>query len=279
MAKLKVSNSVGQFRLKAQKAWGLKEWEGIDDPDDELIFFGLFHDRDFEVFHNFKGKKSVFWCGGDILRLVEDYERQRVMKIAPNTKHYCENEEEAKNLRKAGIDPIVIPSFLGEIEDYPVSFKPPEEGEKWKIWMCGHPRREVEYGFDKAKELAKMFPDVEFHFYGVDKEYEGKANLGSDSLPNVIYHGLVPEERLDLEIKDYHAGMRCNEHDGMSEVVVKSVLLGQYTISRMPYEGVWHFKTLEDLVELIKKLKQQKQPNSISELWKQKLNCFPWVVK
>ena len=242
MAKLKVSSSVGQFKLKAQKAWGIKEWQGIDDPDNELIFFGLFHDRDFEIFHNFTGDKSVFWCGGDILRLTEDYERQRVMKIAPNTKHYCENEVEAEKLRSVGIDPIVIPSFLADVNDYPISFKAPTDG-KWKIWMCGHERREVEYGFDKARELAKIFPDVEFHFYGVNKEYGGKANIAGDRLPNIIYHGLVPEKQLDKEIKEYHAGMRCNEHDGMSEVIVKSVLLGQYTISRIPYEGVWGYET------------------------------------
>jgi len=278
MAKLKVSNSVDQFRLKAQKTWGLKEWEGIDDPDQELIFFGLFHDRDFEVFHNFKGKKSVFWCGGDILRLKEDYERQRVMKIAPDTKHYCENEQEADNLRLVGLEPIIIPSFLGNVDDYPVSFKPPKEGEKWKVWMCGHQRREVEYGFDQARELARVFPDVEFHFYGLDRFYEGKVNLEGDSLPNIIYHGLVPEKQLDREIREYHCGMRCNEHDGMSEVVVKSVLLGQYTISRLPYEGVWKYETFLELVTLIEKLKEQTQPNQISEIWRtQKLNRYPWV--
>src|SRR3990167_2527911 len=233
MAKLRVSTSVGQFKLKAERAWGLKEWEGIDDPDQELIFFGLFHDRDFEVFHNFKGQKYMFWCGGDILRLIEDYERQRVMKISPTTKHYCENELEAQNLRSVGIEPIIVPSFLGSIEDYPISFVVPEQGEKWKVWMCGHERREQEYGFDQARELARLFPDVEFHFYGVSKEYEGKPNLESDSLSNVIYHGQVPEEQLDKEIRQYHCGLRCNEHDGVSEVMVKSILLGQYPISKI----------------------------------------------
>ena len=86
MASLKVSSSVKQFEKKAQKAWGLDLWEGVDDPEQELVFFGLFHDRDFEVFHNFKGKKHVFWCGGDILRLREDYERRRVIKISKDNR-------------------------------------------------------------------------------------------------------------------------------------------------------------------------------------------------
>mgnify|MGYP001590497384 FL=1 len=272
-----MSNSVKQFEKKAQKAWGLEEWQGIDDPDQEIVFFGLFHDRDFEVFHNFKGQKSVFWCGGDILRVLEDYERQRVLKIAPGTQHYCENEQEAQNLRSVGIEPIIIPSFLGDIKAYPVCFKKPDMGENWKVWMCGHPGREQEYGFDQAKGLAWMFPDVEFHFYGVDKEYKGKANLSSDNLPNVIYHGLVPEAQLDEEIRGYHCGMRCNERDGFSEVVCKSILLGQYTISRQPYEGVWHYQTFPELIDLIKKLKEQTEPNlEARKIWTQKLNQFPF---
>lgn len=275
--KITVSSSVKHFLPKALLAWGIKEWEGIDDPDNELLFFGLFHDRDFEVFHNFKGKKSVFWCGGDILRLTEDYEHQRVMKIAPDTKHYCENEQEAKNLRSVGIEPTIIPSFLGNLNTYPISFRVPEEGEKWKVWMCGHPRREVEYGFDQARQLAGMFPEIEFHFYGVDQRYDGKANLTSDNLDNVIYHGLIPEKQLDEEIKNYHCGLRPNEHDGASEVIIKSILLGQYPISKLPYEGVWNYDTFEDLVKLMERLMEQKKPNrETRSIWLQKLNQFPW---
>lgn len=279
MPKIKISSSVKHFGIKARKTWGLKEWEGIDDPDNELVFFGLFHDRDFEVFHNFKGKKYVFWCGGDILRLKQDYERQRVMRIAKDVTHYCENEPEAVNLRSVGIEPIIIPSFLGDIDKYPISFKAPEKGKKWKVWMCGHPRREQEYGFDQAKELARIFPDVEFHFYGVDKEYEGKANTESNNLPNIIYHGLIPEEKLDEEIKRYHCGLRCNEHDGVSEVLVKSILLGQYPITRIPYKGVWDYETFAELVERINQLKRQTKPNNIRELWMSKLNQFPFCKK
>lgn len=277
MAKLKVSNSVLQFKAKAEKAWKLEEWGGIDDPDRELVFFGLFHDRDFEVFHNFKGKKHVFWCGGDILRLVQDYERQRVMKISKDTTHYCENETEADNLRSVGIEPIVIPSFLGNVNDYPVSFEQPKQGEKWKVWMCGHERREQEYGFDQARELARIFLDVEFHFYGVSRKYEGKATVSSDDLPNIIYHGLVPEKQLDEEIRKYHCGLRCNEHDGVSEVMVKSILLGQYPITRIPYEGVWSYQSFGELAEHIQRLRQQTSPNlETRSIWLKKLNQFPW---
>ncbi len=297
--KIKTSSSVAHFGKKAQKTWNLQEWEGIDDPDQDLLFFGLFHDRDFEVFQNFKGQKSIFWCGGDILRVLQDYERQRILKINPATKHYCETQEEAEKLKSVGINPEVIPSYLGKM--LTISFEAPgfemkktpddmglvsvedtniETMKTWKVWMCGHERRETEYGFDQAKQLAKLFSDVEFHFYGVRKEYEGKVVSELDNLPNVFYHGQVSEEQLDEEIKHYHCGLRCNENDGVSEVVIKSILLGQYPISRLPYEGVWRYQMFADLVELINKLKQQRQPNyKTRNLWLFKLNFFPWIKK
>ena len=274
--RIKISSSVKQFEKKALKAWGLKNWDGIDDPDNEILFFGLFHDRDFEVFHNFKGKKSVFWCGGDILRLKEDYERQRVMRIAPETTHYCENSVQEESLKSVGIEPIVIPSFLGDIKDYPVSFKVPKD--KWKIWMCGHPRRESEYGFDQARELAGMFSDIEFHFYGVSKDES--ANIDSKNLPNVIYHGLVSEKQLDREIKEYHAAIRANEHDGASEVVFKALLLGQYVFSMIYYPGVEYFETTEVLRNSVSMLQYKTEANLQGRKWVlENVNRYPWVQK
>lgn len=295
--KLRYSTSVKNFGKKAIIKWGIEEWKGIDDPDQDLLFFGLFHDRDFEVYHNFKGKKTVFWCGGDILRLLEDYERQRVLKINP-AKHYCETQEQATKLRSVGIEPEVVPSYLGEM--LTPSFEAPvlkvskiddagmvnvedtnlDSLPNWKIWMTAHPHREQEYGLDQAKHLAKLFDDVEFHFYGVEKEYEGKILTELDNLPNVFYHGEVPEERFDEEIANYHCGLRCNESDGVSEVVVKSILLGQYPISRLPYEGVWQYHNFLELVELVKKLKEQRTPNyRTRNLWVFKLNNFDFLKK
>lgn len=276
--KVKVSASVYQFAPKIKKAWKLDLWEGINDSDKDLLFFGLFNDRDFEVFHNFEGKKSVFWCGGDILRLKADYERKRILKLSPETKHYCETEKQAEILRECGFEPIVIPSFLGDFNDYPISFKPPKKGEKWKIWLCGHENREIEYGFDQAIRLAKEDKDLEIHFYGVPEDYPGKSYF--EKLPNVIWHGQVPEEQLDKEIRDYHCGLRPNKTDGISEVVMKSLLLGQYPISYLFYEGVWTYRTFAGLQSKIAELKKQTEPNIYPmTYWLGKLNDFPWMPK
>lgn len=283
---IRTSASIISFKKKAEEIWGLKGWEGIDDLDQELLFFGLFNDRDYAVFDNFKGKKSVFWAGSDILNALGDYERRRVIKNYPDTKHYCENEIEAEGLRSFGLDPIVVPSFLDNIDNYPITFKP---SEKPHIFLCGHPEREGEYGFGIVKSIAEKVPFATFHLYGVEdnssyfkagniiKDSNGKAD---DELPNVIYHGKVPQEQFNKEIQGYHCGLRTNDHDGFSEVTAKSLLYGGYPITKIKYEGIWNYNTEAELVALIEKLRTMKEPNTeVRELYKSKLNKYPWLTK
>lgn len=260
---IKCSKGVIQFLDKAIKTWGVKEWDGKDQG--ELLFFGLYFPEDYKSLKDFKGDKSIFWCGSDILRTLKNKEYQEIVK-EDGIKHYCENETEAINLRSIGINPEVIPSFLGSIYSYPLSFKRPEPGEYWKMWMCSHPQRDGEYGVHEAIELTKAYP-IEVHIYGVDGE----------SSEQVIYHGKVSEEELDMDIRNYHCGFRGNFHDGVSEVVIKSLLLGQYPIARLEYEGVWSYSNWEELTQCIEKLIKQTEPNLKTRCtWIKKLNNFPW---
>jgi len=280
--KLRVSSSVIGFKKRAERIWGLKEWEGIDDPDKEVIFFGLYHERDFAVFELDYKKRIVFWCGSDIQRVIADYERRRILRNYPDTEHYCENEVEAEELRSIGINPIVIPSFLDNINDFPVSFDPPvqymngtELQQPCHVWICAHPEREEEYGVTLVKRIAEMYPiDLVFHVYGVEKQAYDK------DLPNVLYHGQVEEEKFNEEIRKYHCGFRPNQHDGFSEVIIKSVLLGQYPISRIKYENIWHYTNEAELKECFDKLIKQKKPNlEARSYWVKKINQFPFCNK
>lgn len=268
--KYQCSSGVNIFAPKIELAWGLKKWEGWQDPDKEILFFGMYEKRDYDVYHNCEGKKTIFWCGSDILKMIRDPDAARIVKENPETEHYCETEVEANNLRSVGLDPKVVPSFLANTNNYPISFSTPLKGEKWKIWLSGHPNREKEYGFEDAKEVAKMFDNVEVHLYGVDGE----------NTENVFYHGFVPEEQLDKEIKKYHCSIRGNEHDGISEVVIKSLLLGQYPITKLPYEGVWQYDTVGSLAGYITLLQQQIAPNYEPRIkWLKKINQFNWCKK
>ena len=78
--------------------------------------------------------------------------------------------------------------------------------------------------------------------------------------------------------------MRLNKHDGFSEIVIKSILLGQYPISYIPYgSGVWDYKTESELRILLRHLQNppaSERPNIEGrEAWIAKLNNFPWMEK
>ena len=79
---------------------------------------------------------------------------------------------------------------------------------------------------------------------------------------------------------NYHCGLRTNEHDGFSEVTSKSILMGQYPITKILYEGIWNYDTEDELVALIEKLKYMKEPNHKGRaLYLKKINNYPWCKR
>ena len=278
--KLRVSSSVIGFKEKALKAWGLEERE-VSDFTSDTVFFGLYHLNDWRTFMKCKGKRYVCWCGGDIQNLKKGYaysdgeglEKSKKYSFIPwhwifrvfKAEHYCENEIEQEELRKLGIESIVVPSFLEDIDDFPVSFK---TGKK-KVFLSGRPGREVEYGFHIAKLLAELFPEMEFHLDG--------SKLGIKN-KNVIEHGSVSNEQFNKDIKNYHCGLRTNSHDGFSEITAKSILMGQWPISRIKYSHISNYETLVQLVVLVKELERTNKPNIEGrDYYRKLLNNYPWV--
>ena len=162
-----------------------------------------------------------------------------------------------------GIEAEVLPQFFGDSNDFQPCFKPSETPH---VFINSHERREEEYGVGLITEIADHVPDVKFHIYGVKFP---------SNQENVIYHGKVSEEQFNEEIKNYHAGLRLNKFDGNSDVVMKSVLLGQYPITYLQYPHIDCCETTETtkpLIRLLKGLKEKKVANPASEYWRQRLN-------
>jgi hypothetical protein len=288
--KIRTSRALDKFAKRASETLGLKLWEGVDDKDKDLLFFGLYNERDYEVFDNFEGNKSVLWGGGDISRLLVDYERQRMIKNNP-AQHYCENEVEAKNLNQLGIKATIVPTFLDNINNFPVTFKPSRNP---NLFMCVNTGREEEYGVSFVKSISNRVPFARFHIYGIEEDsmfFKTSAKLVDSDLkelnykmdldnPNVFYHGKVPEAQFNNEIMGYQAGLRPNFHDGNSEVTMKSILNGGYPITRIKYPDIWNYETEEELIGLINKLALMRDPNYQGRsAWIKRLNNFPFNKK
>ena len=258
-----------KFAEKATKVWGLKQWEGIKDPNKDILFFGMYSENDYEVFRHFEGNKSVYWGGSDILQMLRSNERKRVMKLhSKNTKHYVDTEQEGDELKSLGLDVWVSPAFFEDVNDFPICYK---HSDTPHIYLSGHPNREEEYGFNLCKEIAKEEPELNFHFYGVEGQ----------NTKNITYHGWVENEQFNKEIKNYQCGLRPNIHDGCSEIIVKAILQGQYPIAFLPYPvGVWNYQTKDELITLLKSLKTFLKPNlKARDYWLKNINNFPFLKK
>lgn len=282
--KIRIAQAVIGFKDKAMLAWNLEEWEGWQDKNQYVLFFGLYRENDYGAFIRHKGKKIVFWCGTDILNLMGNYDSRRVLKLFPETEHWCENTLEAENLNECGVKVTgIVPSFLDNINNFPVSYK---HSKNPHIFLCGHPNREDEYGADVIRRIASRVPDTTFHFYGIDKTdsyfYKERIPLGEmikvdPEISNIWYHGKVPEGQFNNEIINYQCGLRTNEHDGFSEVTSKSILMGQYPITKIIYPNIWSYQTDDELVALIEKLKYMTMPNTQGRSYYIKvLNQFPF---
>ena len=267
--KYRCSESVWLFGTKIEKSWGLKKWTGHKDPDDDVLFFGMYEIGDYQVLNNHNGKRTIFWCGGDVPRIYLNPERKRIA-TDPNIEHWVETKALADELLPAGIKAHIAPSFLEKIDEFSLSYK---YSNKPHIWLSGHPKREEEYGFNLAKKMAIRFPEMTFHLYGIDKQ-----DTKGECSKNVIYHGWVSSKQLDEEIKDYQGCIRANQHDGNSEVPMKAMLLGQYAITYLPYDFAWQFKTDDDVAELLERLAETKVPNTAGRnYWRTNLNQYPWT--
>ena len=286
MYKLLVSGTIPYFRDKAERTWKIERYNFKRDIFKPIVFFGMYHIGDYKNYLLHRGERIVFWAGGDINNLKRKWAfsdgkhlwLSELFSFIPwhwifkifKAEHYVENELEQQELKSLGIRSTIRPSFLENIEDFPVCFKPTD---KPQVFLSARFGKEEEYGFGLIARLAEKVPEITFHLYGADKRI-----IRQVSPKNVVYHGEVPEEQFNREIRDYHSGLRTNEHDGFSEIIAKSVLMGQYPISRLKYPMIDSYKTEEELIELLKKLKDKTGPNHLARnYWQKNLNYYPWI--
>lgn len=192
-----------------------------------------------------------------------------------DAKHYCENNVEWEALEKMGIISEIRPMLFDDPDKYQICYK---WSEKPNVYINGHPNRENEYGIGLVTEMAHLIPDVNFHIYGITK-----PELWFDSsikemrniyyhLPNLIYHGHVSEKQFNEEIKNYQAGLRLNEFDGFGEILAKSILMGQYPITKIFYLGIDRASSREWLIRYLEALKGKMEPYELaSNYWRKTL--------
>jgi hypothetical protein len=274
--KLRTSSSIYPFQEKALKTWKLecatpKKW------NEDVVFFGMYHLGDYESFIRHTGKRIIIWAGGDIRNLLRGYAfsdgkelwKSKLFRFVPwhwifkiwKAEHFVENKDEQDKLVSLGIKADIVPTFLEDINDFPVCYK---KSHRPQVYISARKGQEEEYGVNKIHQIALELPDFTFHIYGIE---------GQDEV-NIKYHGNVPQKRFNDEIKAYQIALRMNISDGFSEILAKGILMGQVVISRIKYPYINNYETDEQLINLLKTAK----PNPKAREY-YKFNQFPFLKR
>lgn len=271
---IRIAPSLGDLEGHPNDIWGTAPYISETFP---TVFFGMYGLRDFFALWNHKGERHILWAGSDIRHLIGGYfldvegkMRIEPRQLTPFLNKYCtnwvENETEYLALANLGIYAQIVPSFLGKVEDFPLHFvvdKPV------KLYTSVSGNDFDLYGWHLIPELARANPDVEFHCYG--NTIEPPFQLAYRT--NIILHGRVPKEVMNREIKNMTGALRLTEFDGFSEILAKSVLMGQYPVSLIEYP---HMLLPRD----IGKLKDKRMPNFAGrDHYLKILNQYPWNLK
>lgn len=276
--KIRVAPSIGALERSFEEAWGLETYNPVKDNEEATVFVGIYGLPDFYSLWRHKGKKYIFWCGSDIRHLDAGYWLDNTGNIrldsfgitewiSKNCESWVENEVEYKLLSNWGIESHICPSFLGDVNTFKVSY---EYSERPKLYSSVSSNDFELYGWNKIYEIANQYPNIEFHLYGNTKPFNPYI---SDINSNVIIHGMVPKEQMNEEIKKMQGAIRMVEFDGFSEIIAKSILMGQWPVSLIEYPHTVPLSEIGRLTELDKPNIQGRN------YYLNTLNKYPWTKK
>jgi len=265
-----VAPSLGALEGTHQEAWGTKEYENTTDP---TVFFGVYGFPDFYSLWRHGGRKAILWAGSDITHFLNGYwlddagdNRIECKSLArwinDNCESFVENEVEYEALKSVGIESEIIPSFMGNVNDYDVSFEP---SIRPKVYTSVSGNDFELYGWDKIPGLALKNKDIDFHLYG------NTIPFLSTPINNIHEHRRVPKEQMNREIKEMQGALRLTEFDGFSEIIAKSLLWGQYPVSTIPYPYTINPDDINYLLDV-------EAPNTTGrDYYKTIINDYPWA--
>jgi len=261
---LRCSSSIGNWRDKLYKRTKLKEYVWYKHLYKPVVFFGLYKWTDWLRLALHRGKRTVVWCGSDCLQI--GLNARWIGKIKAT--HITENETEQRVLQLLlqKKDVYFRPMFFNNPKKYPLSYK---HSQTPHVFMHVNNNAAPESGLYTIEKIANLVPEITFHIYGRTRplhqvwydQFGAVRNISYIDNPNIVYHGFVPEKQFDKEIKEYQAGIRLHLFDGASEIMTKSVLMGQWPITYLKYPHITQASDEESLIEALKELSFKEKPN------------------
>ena len=305
--------------------FGLELYDTTRDWNKPAIWMSLYNFKDYLAFKFHEGPKLVYWFGSDVTALITTglmwtsqnwvATSEDLVKLvkSKNCIHVCQNELLQSELASVGIDALIRPLFLGDLDSFETCFSPSKNPSVYTIVSAGRPKF---YGVEWIHEIADS-TDVEFHIYGCRMDWNTYRKMYKNSgksldelsqgyqhwksQKNVIYHWRVveelkwsqpnsrgryesikqikglPEDEFNEAIKSHHGFLRLTEHDGVSQSVMKALAMGQYVCDRIDYSFVSHVTSANEVLDFVNSLDSKSKPNQDITILKEVVNDFDWL--
>ena len=194
------------------------------------------------------GKKTInHWIGTDVLRVSRDTTSRLLARITDKLIdiQFAQLPNLVEELKIAGIKADYLPIVPPVNNQLAITHK------QGILMYVPWDRVDFHRG-SELLELAKMFPDINFHI--VDNE--GK---GLPSLPNIHYRGWVSD--MDEVWENVSILVRFPKHDGLSSMVLEALARGKWVIWNQHLSCCSYIQKIEDIPQELKKLLDKKMPN------------------
>lgn len=205
----------------------------------------------------FKKKLIVHWIGSDLYSLLLDTRKSKMKKNASvflnkmfNVTNWVASPLLKEELKELGItsEVVYIPTELVRAVDIL-----PLPAEVSFISYLPKTNHEF-YGSKLVFQLAKNYPDIEFHIVANDGE-------GMPEFENIKYHGWVNELRMDELYNNTYGVIRLPIHDALGGTVIEAVLRGRYAIWTFEASYVFTANNYDQLESSIQKISKKTKPN------------------
>ena len=237
MIKLHYPEGMAIFGDNACKDLDFEKYDPNTDRDQPAMFW-LYTLEDYKTLANHTGKKYVVWHNADVLLFSGKFSNQIDIVRDPSITHVCLNHCLEPELFQLGIYSIHRYIFWSD----PGRYKPAGALTK-DCYMCSHEGRGPEYGEFIFNGLAWKYPQWTFHIFGIEPTLPVYCE-------NVKYYGWIPEPDMDDITKNFGLCLRYNFHDGFPQVICKALLRGQFTLTRLDYDGLTlNFRDMKELFE------------------------------
>ena len=172
----------------------------------------------------YKKKLVLQWMGTDALLAMERFKKKTIdRRYIDYAFNFVDSEWLMEEVKSIGVPVEYL--YFKSVETKPNNNKYTTVS---VVSYVAQNRQEF-YGMKQIAEIAKAFPSIDFHIYGLTQaEFQ--------VTPNVHLYGWVKPEVFADRLKNTPIFLRLTEHDGFSVSVIEALGYGCEVIMSLPFE-------------------------------------------